>query len=245
MLLFRKRIKGLEDFSALGVDFHNHVIPGIDDGSHSLEESLKMLKLWVELGFKKVIASPHVITALYPNTKDIILGQMHHLQEVIRENNLPIVFEATAEYHLDFEFRERLEKGELIPFGKSNYILVELPFQQPAFPIEEILFAIQTAGYNPILAHPERYLYLDANFKRFYDLKDRGLLFQLNMNSLTGIYGIPVKKIAQKLIKNNLIDFACSDAHHCNHLHELKNLYRNSHFNSLMNSGLLRNRELL
>ncbi len=244
MSFFRKRVDGLKDFSILGVDFHNHVIPGIDDGSPSMEESLKMLRMWVELGYKKVIASPHVITALYPNTKDIILGQMYHMQEVISENNIPIEFEATAEYNLDFEFRGRMENGELIPFGKENYILIELPFQEASFSVEEILFELQTSGYEPILAHPERYPYLYTDFKRYQAFKDRGLLFQLNMNSLTGLYNGAVRKAAEKLIKNNMIEFACSDAHHGNHLKEMRKLLRNKHFKNLIESGILKNNEL-
>ncbi len=95
MPLFRKSSAHLESFEPLAVDFHNHVLPGLDDGSPSLEESLKMLNAWVALGYKKIIASPHVISALYPNTKERILGQMYHLQEVIQEKNIPIELEAT------------------------------------------------------------------------------------------------------------------------------------------------------
>ena len=204
-----------------------------------------MLNLWVEMGYRKIIASPHVITTLYPNTKDIILGQMHHLKEVIEENNLPLQFEATAEYRLDFEFREKLEKGELIPFGRQNYILIELPFQKPAFSIEEILFEIQTAGYIPILAHPERYFFLYADFRKYKVMKDRGLLFQLNANSLNGIYNGLVKRTAEKLIKNNMVEFICSDAHHTFHLKEMKKLLNNRHFNLLLQSGMLMNNELI
>ena len=245
MSIFRKRKLLIEDFSALAVDFHNHVLPGIDDGSPSKEESLKMLRKWVELGFKKIIASPHVISALYPNTKDVILGQMHHMREVILENDIPLEFEATAEYHLDFEFNERLERGELIPFGKKNFILVELPFQRPSYPVEEMIFSLQLAGFEPILAHPERYTYLYSNFSEYQKMKDRGLLFQLNMNSLSGMYNLAVKKAAEKLIKNNMIEFACSDAHHAIHLHDLMKLRINKHFVDLLESGSLRNHELL
>ncbi len=244
MQFFRKKIEGLENFSTLGVDFHNHVLPGIDDGSPTLEESLKMLQLWIDMGFKKIITSPHVITALYPNTKDIILGQMHHLKEVIDVNNMPIELEATAEYRLDFEFLERMEKGELLPFGPNNFILIELPFQKPAFSIEEIIFEIESAGYQPILAHPERYIYLYSDFKKYQAMKDRGLLFQLNANSLNGFYNGLVKRTAEKLIKNNLIEFICSDAHHCHHLTEMNKLLKNRHFNKLLESNLLRNIEL-
>lgn len=245
MLFFKKKIEGPPDFSSIGVDFHNHVLPGIDDGAPTLEESLIMLNLWVEMGYKKIIASPHVLTALYPNTKDIILGQMYHMREVIKENNIPLIFEATAEYRLDFEFREKLEKGELIPFGQNNYILIELPFQKPAFSIEKILFDIQTAGFEPILAHPERYIYLDGDFRKYQIMKDKGLLFQLNANSLNGQYNGSVKRTAEKLIKNNMIEFICSDAHHSSHLKDMRKLLNNKHFNMLLQSGNLMNNELI
>ncbi len=245
MPLFKKSSTNISDFSSLIVDFHNHVLPGLDDGSPSLEESLKMLNLWVELGYKKVIATPHVISALYPNTKERILGQMYHLREVIEENNIPIELDATAEYHLDFEFRDKLEKGEVIPFGKHKYLLVELPFQEPSYSLGEILFDISIAGYEPILAHPERYSYLSASFKKYEKLKDRGLLFQLNMNSLTGLYGRHTQKTAEKLIKENMIEFAGTDAHHSNHLIEVRRLLKNGLFAGLVESGLLRNATLM
>ena len=245
MPLFRKKIEGLYDFSVLGVDFHNHVIPGIDDGSPSVEESVKMLRAWAGMGFRKIIASPHVIEALYPNTRDVILGQMYSLREVIEKNDIPLQLEATAEYRLDFEFHQKLERGELMPFGSRNYIMIELPFQKPAFNLVEMLFAIQTAGYEPILAHPERYVFLYTDFRKYHALKDRGLLFQLNLNSLNGLYNGLVTRTAEKMIKNNIIEFACSDAHHLFHLEDMTKLLRNKHFINLVNSGMLKNDELL
>lgn len=245
MPLFKKNNESLYDFSALAVDFHNHVIPGIDDGSPSLEESLKMLKAWADMGFRKIIASPHVIEALYPNSKDVIMGQMYRLREAIEENNIPLQLEATAEYRLDFEFHQKLESGELLPFGERNYIMIELPFQKPAFNLDQTLFELQSAGYEPILAHPERYFFLYTDFKKYYALKDRGLLFQLNLNSLNGVYNRIVRRTAEKMIKNNMIEFACSDAHHIWHLEEMKKLLNNQHYISLVKSGYLRNNELV
>jgi tyrosine-protein phosphatase YwqE len=245
MLLFRKKAEGLADLSAIGVDFHNHVIPGIDDGSPTLEESVKMLRLFAELGYRKVIATPHVITDLYPNTREVILGQMYNLQDIVSENGIPLELEASAEYRLDFEFREKMEQGELIPLGKTNYILIELPFQKPAFSLDEIIFDIRTAGFEPILAHPERYLFLYTNIKNYYPLKDAGLLFQLNLNSLGGMYNGLVRKASEKLIKNNMIEFVSSDAHHVAHLMEMKKLLRNKSLINLIASGSLKNTELL
>ncbi len=109
----------------------------------------------------------------------------------------------------------------------------------------EILFAINIAGFEPILAHPERYAYLSDNFKEYEKLKDRGLLFQLNMNSLTGLYGKQTQKVAEKLIKADMFEFACTDAHHTHHLNDVQKLYKNHLFADLVNSGKLKNKNLL
>ena len=244
MPLFRRSLPELKDLAAIGVDLHNHVLAGLDDGSPSLEESLRMLRLWVELGYRKVITTPHVISALYPNTSERILGQMYHLQEVIREEGIPIELEATAEYHLDYEFGSRLESGEVIGFGKRNYLLLELPFQSPGFKVEEVFYQVQLAGYEPVLAHPERYSYLSENFKSYEYLKDRDIAFQLNLLSLTGNYGPRPLLAARRLIDAGMIDFAGSDAHHAAHLTDLRKMLRNRHLQKLIASGRLRNNEL-
>ena len=244
MAIFKKKAEVLADFTAIGVDFHNHVIPGIDDGSSTLEESVRMLELFADLGYRKIIATPHVITDLYPNTKDIILGQMYHLRDVIAEQKIPLELEASAEYRLDFEFLQKMEEGELLTLGKTNYILIELPFQKPAFSLEEIIFELRTAGFEPILAHPERYLFLYTNIKNYYPLKDMGLSFQLNLNSLSGMYNGLVRRTSEKLIKNKMIEFVSSDAHHANHLIDMKKVLKNRFLFDLIESGTLRNKEL-
>ena len=240
MPLFRKN-SSAKDFSTLGVDFHNHLLPGLDDGSPSLEESLKMLRLWVELGYRKVIATPHVNHAAYPNTKERILGQMYNIQDVIEENDIPLEIEASAEYQLDSQFLYRMEAGELMPIGEHKYLLIEFSFSPLSSSVEDILKAVLKAGYKPILAHPERYNYLSSNYEKYEALKESGLLFQLNMNSLNGTYGRQAQKTAEHLIKADMIEFACTDAHHAGHLMEVKKLLRNRIFLKLMGSGKLKN----
>lgn len=293
MPLFSRKPAALKDFSILGTDIHNHVLPGLDDGAPSVKESLAMLEKWQELGYKKVIATPHVINALYPNTRDQILGELAALRQAwedqkirgseeqasanlssvpggpglrgsrqvgisvslqddisLDEQNrktgstIPIELEASAEYHLDYEFNDLLKNKQLIPFGDNNYVLIELPFQQPSFSVDEILYEIQLAGYEPIIAHPERYNYLNNKLDTYTYLKDRNLLFQLNMLSLTGQYGIQSKRMAEKLIDHDMYEFVGSDAHHTGHLEELKKLLKNKHFIKLVESGRLRNKEL-
>ena len=244
MGIFGKKVELPADFSTIGTDIHNHVIPGIDDGSPSLEESLKMLRLWESLGFRKVITTPHVISFAYPNTREIIESQMYNLREVIEKEGINLVLEATGEYRIDFEFLELLEKKELIPFGRRKFVLLELPFQKPTFPIEDIITQVKFAGYEPIIAHPERYPYLMGRIKQYEALKNRGFWFQLNLNSLTGLYGLPSRVAAGQLIEAGMIDMVGSDAHHSGHLLDLAKLQSNKNYLKLIQTKILLNSEL-
>jgi protein-tyrosine phosphatase len=232
------------DFSQLGVDLHSHVLPGMDDGSPSLGESVKMLKAMVAAGFSRIITTPHVISALYPNTKEQILGQLYHLREVVFTEDIKIEVEASAEYQIDYEFLGKVRKGGVIPFGKNKYLLIELPFMEPSFSCDEILYQVQLLGYEPVIAHPERYAWLMDNKKHYEGLKNRGMLFQLNLNSLNGLYGYPAKLAAHQLIDAGMIEFTGSDAHHSGHVLELQKVLYNKHFAKLVESNNLRNSSL-
>lgn len=244
MGLFSKIKPIHSDFSFLGTDLHSHVLPGMDDGSPSMGESLKMLRAFAEAGFRKIITTPHVNSALYPNTKEKILGQMYVLQDRIVQEGIPITLEVSGEYHMDFEFLGKVQSGEVIPFGKPNYLLVELPFQKPSFSYDEILYQVQLSGYEPVLAHPERYVWLMGNKRLYSGLKNRGVHFQLNMNSLSGLYGFPIKLAAHQLIDAGMIDFIGSDAHYSGHVTDLQRVWQNSHFTKLVQSNNLRNADL-
>ncbi len=272
MGFFRNNNTDFSDFSAIGTDLHCHVLPGMDDGAATMSESLKMLSEMARLGFTKIIATPHVISTLYPNTKEQILGQLSHLQEVLEERQkaegrglkerlkaqgsglkegdkaqgagLKIEIEASGEYHMDGELIGLVEKGEVIPFGKRNYLLIELPWSKPWFSYEEVLREIQAAGYKPIIAHPERYSWLMGNMKLYQKLIDLGMFFQLNLNSLNGIYGFPARMAANSLIDAGMISFTGSDAHYMGHVNELPKVLHNKHFVKLMHSGRLLNSEL-
>ncbi len=228
--------------SILQVDLHNHLLPGLDDGSPTLEESLKMLKTYADLGYKKVITTPHVVNSWYPNTRERILGQMYHMQDVIVEQGIPIELEATAEYRLEPEFKIKLQSNEVIPFGKENYVLVEMPWNKVDLHLEDYLKDIRDAGFTPILAHPERHNYLEKN--DLQHIKETQWLFQLNLLSLLGKYGKPIQKKAEWLCKEGLVDFVGSDAHTNADLEELKKLGKNKYFLLLMEGGMVRNGEL-
>lgn len=241
MGIFGKTRELYQDFSSFGTDLHSHILPGMDDGAPTLAESIRMLNELAKAGFKKIITTPHVNSAIYPNTKDQILGQLYHLKEIIAQENIPIEAEATGEYHMDYELLGKVQAGEVIPFGRENYLLIELPFQKPSFSYLEILFQIQQLGYMIVIAHAERYDWLMGRMKQYEELKVRSILFQLNLNSLNGLYGFPAKHTANQLIDAGMFEFIGSDAHHAGHVQELRKVLNNKHFIRLAQSNLLLN----
>jgi tyrosine-protein phosphatase YwqE len=242
MGLFNKNRMSFSDFSQVGIDLHSHLLPGLDDGSPSLRESLNLLREMERMGYRKAITTPHVISDLYPNTRERILGQLYHLKETMAQEGIQLELEASGEYHMDGELMNRIRKDEVIPFGKNaKYLLVELPFQKPAFSVEEELDQIRKSGYCPVLAHPERYGWLIGKMKLYESMKEQGTLFQLNLNSLAGWYGFPVKIAASQLIDADMIEFAGSDAHHLGQLRGMMSVLNNRHFMKLVGSGRLLN----
>lgn len=228
------------DLSILGTDLHSHLIPGIDDGSKNMEETLIMLKGFIKLGFKKVITTPHVMSDFYKNNPEIILGGLEKVRNAIKENDLNIEIEAAAEYYLDFHFEELIEQQNVLTFG-DNYVLFELSFMHEATRIKDVIFNLQTAGYKPILAHVERYPYYFNEWEKIEDFKNRGCLMQLNINSLSGQYGPQVKKMAEQLIEKDWIDVIGSDCHHLGHLESIEQLRTNKHLHQIVDNRKLLN----
>jgi protein-tyrosine phosphatase len=211
------------NFSEIGVDIHSHLIPGVDDGAKDLENSIELIKALKDLGFKKIITSPHVYSEYYPNSSSRLLAGLDTLRQGLKAANIDIEVSCAAEYFIDEMFEERLEKNDILTIY-DNYVLVEMSFFSEAIKLDEYLFKMQIKGYNPILAHPERYTYYTKNFGRFQDLKDRGCKLQLNLLSLTGHYGKEVKDLAIRLLQANLYDFVGTDTHNMGHIEKLKTL---------------------
>jgi protein-tyrosine phosphatase len=231
------------ELSVLGTDMHSHFIPGIDDGAQTLEDSLTLIRYFQEAGYRKVITTPHVMSDAYRNTPEIILGGMEKVRAALKENNIPIELEAAAEYYIDYDFEEKIESGKLLTFG-NKYILVEMSFVNPPDNLNHILFKLQTNGYKPIMAHPERYTFWHRDFEKYEELKERGMFLQLNINSLTGHYSIPTKRIAEQLIEKNMIDFLGSDCHHTGHVELIGQARYERSLQTLLESGKLLNNTL-
>ena len=199
------------------VDIHSHVLPGIDDGAKNLKDSQFILESMISLGFKKCITSPHTMANVYNNTIESINNAKKTVEEELPDLTQKLDLKAASEYYIDENFIENFKSNPLLTI-KDNYVLVEMSFLNAPIQLHEYLFELQLAGYQPVLAHPERYSYYHMNFKGFEKLKKMGLKFQLNLLSSVGYYGPDATATADKLLKNGFIDFVGSDIHHKQHI---------------------------
>jgi protein-tyrosine phosphatase len=211
------------------VDFHNHILPGIDDGSQSIAQSLMMLDLYQDLEIKAVIASPHIYKELYPNTPESISKSFETLSPKAIQKNVQIKGYA-AEYLVDDFFLEHLQNNTSLLCCFDQHVLIEIPFFGTLKLLEQAVFTMQNRGFTAVLAHPERY----ANLKNesLNNLRIRGVKLQLNALSLMGHYGPEVKKKASEWLTRGLYDFVGTDAHNEQQLLKLKSLRLNKKQNT-------------
>lgn len=237
--LFRKTKKDLYTGEPFPVttDIHSHILAGIDDGSPDIATSLKLVKGLYDLGYRRLVATPHVIGDYYRNNPIIINRELDVLKNACAEAGIDIELSAAAEYMLDDYFLNILKQKEVLPVFQ-NYILTELPFSIMPMNVSEMVFEIITAGYKPILAHPERYFYYHHDFSEFARLKDLGFLLQVNLLSLTGHYGPQVTKAAKYIFENGLADFVGTDIHHLRHLETLSSKETNAIVNKHLRDKL-------
>jgi len=222
---------------------HSHLIPNIDDGAKSLEDSMNLISSFVEFGYKKLVTTPHIMSDYYRNNAQNIGAGKVLIQNEIKNLGLNIQFEAAAEYYLDGDFHEKIGKEKLLTFG-DNYLLFELPFVSEPSMFNDTVFRLQTSGYKAILAHPERYSFWHKTKEKFEELYDRGVILQLNITSLSGTYGPEVKKIAEWLIDKEMIGLIGSDCHHTGHIQLLEDLRVNPYLHKLIEKGNLLNHKL-
>lgn len=220
--LFRKKSKERPDLSGIVTDMHSHIIPGIDDGSPDVDTSIELVRGLLDLGYQKFIATPHILWDIYKNTKQTIAPAHAALSDAIKEQDIKTSVKFAAEYFLDYHIDELLEERKPLLTLKDNWVLVEFSFVSAPLDLKDKLFALQMAGYQPVLAHPERYSYLIRNKELYDELREAGFLFQVNLLSLTGYYGKPALELANHLLKNKYIDLLGTDLHHERHLRALQ-----------------------
>lgn len=214
---FKQKKPFLKDLVQEFTDIHSHVLFGIDDGAKTLEDSKVLLKSFIELGFEGAITTPHILKDVWDNNSQNITSKYTEVQQLLPELSAKINLRVASEYLMDESFARLFETEKLLTL-KDNYVLVEMSYLNPPIQLYDIIFDLQVAGYKPVLAHPERYLFYHQNFEEYKKLKVAGCLFQMNLLSTMGYYGANITKVADKLLAEGLIDFAGSDVHHLHHI---------------------------
>lgn len=243
--IFKKntRSKTPVDLSMLGCDVHSHFVPGIDDGAKTIEDSVQMITEMYNMGYKKVITTPHTMSDYYRNTPQTILGGLETVRSALKAANVPIQIEAASEYYIDYDFERKLQENGLLTFG-NKYVLFEISYMNPPDNLYHVIFEMQLRGYKPVLAHPERYNFWHTDFEKYEAFIDKGVLLQMNINSLSGYYSIATKKIAEQMIDKNMISFLGTDCHHMGHIGLVKEVVYEKHLHKLIESGTLLNNKL-
>jgi protein-tyrosine phosphatase len=223
------------------IDMHSHYLPGIDDGSENIDITIEMLRQFEAMGYKKVIATPHIMGDFYQNTPEIISEKCEFVKSKLTSENIGLELQYAAEYYLDESFIRRINNREkLLTFG-DNYVLFESSYINEPSQLKEVIFGLKAEGYKPVFAHPERYTYMYNSFKKYEEIFELNIYFQLNMLSLIGHYSPMAQKIAEKLIDANMISFIGTDAHHPRHFDGLNRSKRTKHYKKLLSQPILNN----
>lgn len=202
-------------------DVHSHILPGVDHGSQSVEESLEMLQAQLDMGISHVMCTSHVTAETFENTPESLTAAYEELKNAIAREGLPINIYVSAEYRIDEYWTQEYEAGHLLPLP-GNHVLLENSFAQELIGIDNMMFDLQVKGYRPILAHPERYRYYNDRRDRYKTLHNASVKFQINILSLAGYFGKGARERALWLIQNNLCDMLGSDMHNMEHAQIIK-----------------------
>ncbi len=232
----------LPDMSAVAIDMHSHLIPGIDDGVKTIDESLGLIRQYAAMGYKKLIITPH-INERFPNSNKQVLDGFATLKEAVAKENIAIELNTAAEYLIEEEFEKRMKDASLLTFS-DNFLLIECSYFIPYPALSRVIYDLQCEGYNLILAHAERYSYWHEKIYEYEKLKDRGVYFQMNFSSLTGHYSTAVRNMARKLIDHGWIDFVGSDVHNQKYFDLFQKGIMDSHAAKLLASGKIKNASL-
>lgn len=199
-------------------DVHCHILPGVDHGSQSIEQSLEMLRAEMAMGINRVILTSHVTAITFENTRESLTAAFKKLQQAVDAEGLDIQLFLSAEYRMD-EYFDKEYNAEHLLFMPGNHILLENSFQQELLNLDDLLFDMQVKGYKTILAHPERYTYYSRRRKRYDQLHNAGARFQVNILSFTGYFGEEARDSALWFAHNGMIDYLGTDMHNLKHAH--------------------------
>ena len=198
------------------IDFHAHILPNIDDGSASMEESINLIKEAEQAGFTGIISTSHYLQNYYEcdeaERRRILAELANQVKVADVEAEIPKLY-LGSEIYISTDIVELLEEGKASTINGTNYVLFELPMNSKPLFAKEVVYKLIENGYKPIIAHPERYSYVKEDIEFVRELKSMGALFQSNYGSVIGMYGGSAKKTLKKLLKEDLISFLGSDVH--------------------------------
>ncbi|MDO6355950.1 hypothetical protein Q3V94_12880 [Caloramator sp. CAR-1] len=195
------------------LDIHSHIIPEIDDGADSFEIFFEMAKIAQEDGVETIVATPHFIAGRYETDYETVKKHVNDLNLYLKNQNIQINILAGQEILISKDLLSYLHQGLISPINDTNYMLVELPFDEIPKYTFDILYELKIKNITPIVAHPERYLEIIKQPEKINDFIDEGCLFQINSSSLLGYFGKDVKNTATLFLKHNIVDFIGSDCH--------------------------------
>jgi tyrosine-protein phosphatase YwqE len=206
---------------SLHTDIHSHLIPNVDDGVKSIDEAVEIIKEFQAIGYRRLITTPHISEAYYPNSIERLKEGYLALKAELDRQGIAMEVVLGAEYMTDGMLISSLKnKEELLSW--NGYLLVETPFHNLPWIFDEIVFELQARKLVPVLAHPERYTYLADDFGKLEQLRNKGIKLQISIGSLAGQYGVTPKKMAKKIIASGWADFLGSDVHRMEHMETLK-----------------------
>lgn len=233
--LFRKKkYEPIPIFEVLGTDMHCHLVPKVDDGSKCIEESVECMKALASVGYKKIILTPHFQTPRFENDEDDIVRRYEEMKRQASDMGVEIdICGIGGEYRIDSGFAKRLENPRFLQIG-GKYVLVEFSLHQQMMGCDEMIFDMQMKGYEVILAHPERYPYLNDGGSRMEQLKNQGVFFQVNVLSLGGFYGEEAKRRAFEMVEGGLVEFLGTDTHNSMYAQALIDLTHNRKVEKLL-----------
>jgi len=198
------------------IDIHSHILSEIDDGAKDMETTINMLKLAERFNTTAIIATPHYYQGYFENAYDEVANKVDILKSEIKNYGINIEIYTGQEILLDSHTVELFKSGIIRGLNGSRYILLELPMDRYSVKLIEIIYELRLLGVMPIIAHPERYYYIQNDMGIINDFIEEGCLFQINAGSITGIFGKLVEKTSRKLIENGVCNFIASDAHTVN-----------------------------
>ena len=218
-------------------DMHSHLLPGLDDGVGTMEEAYRLIRGMKTAGYRRAITTPHIMGDYYRNTREGILSQRDVLLDYLHKQDFAFELEAAAEYYLDEWFLDKLRREPLLSFG-PDMVLVETSYINRPPNMKEVFFEMKMKGYQPVLAHPERYIYLHGQMEEVAEWRDAGVLMQMNLPSISGYYGPQVKRAADILVQNGWVDLVGTDLHGQRHWNACLKATRSRHFRLLIDNPL-------